>query len=108
MPQTSTVLAALACLSLIKPPATQAAERWFLMSRHGSCADVAALKRKVPDLGDISDPDTFASFMRKKGYDVTSNRIPVPEGKALEVIVPQKELSLIFVTSEMCRSREAR
>jgi hypothetical protein len=105
---TCAALAGLACLSLMTPPTAEAAERWFLMSRHGDCAEVGVLQRKVPDLGEIRDPDAFASFMRKKGYEVTSTRVSVADGKAREVNVPQKELFLIFVTSEMCRSAEAR
>ena len=107
MPGISATLAALAYLSLTTPTA-DAAERWFLMSRHGDCTNVAVLKRKVPDLGDISDPDGFARFMRQKGYDVTSRRISVPKGQAQEVDVPQKELFLIFVTAAMCRGPQTR
>ncbi len=72
------------------------------MSRHGDCAAVATLKRKVPDLGEINDPQAFAVFMRHKGYTVTSTRVPVPKGSAQEVKVPEKDLFLMFVTSEMC------
>ena len=89
-------------------PGAEAAERWFLMSRHGDCVEVGALKRKVPDLGDIGDPEAFAGLMRRKGYEVTSTRIPVPRGKAREVKVPQRELSLIFVTAEVCRGAATR
>jgi len=104
----SAVLASLACLWLTTPPTAGAAEQWFLMSRHGDCAEVGVLKRKVPDLGEISDPEAFASFMRQKGYEVTSSRLSVPKGKAQEVKVPQKDLFLIFVTAELCRGAEVR
>jgi len=99
----SAMLAGLVCVGLTAPPTVEAAERWFLMSRHGDCAEIGVLKRRVPDLGEISDPDAFASFMRQKGYEVTSSRIAVPKGRAQEAKVPQKELFLIFVTAEMCR-----
>jgi len=108
MLRTSATLASLACLSLMTPQTAQAAERWFLMSRHGDCAEVGVLKRKVPDLGDVSDPDTFATFMRQKGYEVTSTRVSVPKGKAQEIKVPQQGLFLIFVTSEMCSGQKTR
>lgn len=104
----SAVLAGLACLGVMTLPAAGAQERWFLMSRHGDCAEVGVLKRKVPDLGEISDPDAFAGFMRQKGYQVTARRMSVPKGTAREVNVPQKGLFLIFVTAEMCRGPEAR
>jgi len=101
-------LAALACLGLMTPPAAQAGERWFLMARHGECTEVGVLKRKVPDLGEISDPDAFVGLMRRKGYEVTSTRVAVPKGMAREIKVPQKGLSLVFVTSELCGGRETR
>ena len=87
-----------ACLMV----SAQAAEQWMLMARHGECAEVASLKRKVPDLGDIRDPDAFAAHMRKKGYEVTSTRHATPKGKAQEVKVPATELFLLFVTLEVC------
>ncbi len=107
LPRIFAALAGFAALGLT-PPTAQAAERWFLMSRHGDCAEVGVLKRKVPDLGEVGDPEAFASFMRQKGYEVTATGVPVPKGKAREIKVPQKELFLIFVTSEMCGGHEAR
>jgi hypothetical protein len=108
VPGISATLAGFACVSLTMLPAAEAAERWFLMSRHGDCAEVGVLKRKVPDLGEISDPDAFARFMRQKGYEVTSSRLSVPRGKAQKVDVPHEHLFLVFVTAEMCRGAEPR
>jgi hypothetical protein len=79
-----------------------ATEAWFLMARHGECASVGSLKRKIPDLGNFSDPHAFAALMRKNGHKVTLTPYPVPKGAAYEVIVPEKELSLVFVTREIC------
>lgn len=101
--RTPAALTICACLGMMAPLPAPASERWFLMSRHGDCAPVATLKRKVPDLGEINDPVAFAAFMRRKGVAVTSTRVPVPKGKAEEVKVPERDLFLMFVTSEMCR-----
>jgi hypothetical protein len=98
----SATLTISAGLGLIMSLSTQATERWFLMSRHGECAEVSTLKRKVPDLGGINDPDAFAMFMRHKGYTVTSTPVSVPKGKAQEVKVPHRDLFLMFVTSDIC------
>jgi len=108
MSRTSAILKVFPCLGLLALPPIQAAERWFLMSRHGDCAEVGTLKRKVPDLGEINDPHAFAKFMRQKGYDVTSTPAAVPKGKGQEVKVPGVDLYLMFVTSEMCSSSGAR
>jgi hypothetical protein len=79
-----------------------AAERWFLMARHGECAPVRSLERKFPDLGNVADPESFIKFVRAKGLAVTSKAMPVPAGSAVEVRVPEKELALVFATAEVC------
>lgn len=73
------------------------------MSRHGECAEIQSLKRKVPDLGEIRHPSTFAKLMRDKGYQVTVNEVSTPKGKVVEVKVPERELSLMFITPEVCQ-----
>lgn len=108
MLRTSATLVGWAYLGLIILPSAQAAESWFLMSRHGDCAEVSVLKRKIPDLGEVSDPRAFSILMRRKGYEVTVTRVPVHQGQAQEVRVPQKDLFLMFVTSEMCRASGTR
>ena len=73
------------------------------MSRHGECADIASLKRKVPDLGEVRDPSAFIQLMRVKGYQVTVNEVAPRTGKVVEVKVPERELFLLFVTPEACQ-----
>jgi len=73
------------------------------MARHGECVEVQSLKRKVPDLGEIRDPFTFTKLMRDKGYQVTVNEVSTPNGKTVEVKVPERELSLMFVMPEVCQ-----
>lgn len=104
----SSSLKRLACLSWMAAMPVQASEQWFLVARHGECARVESLKRKVPDLGEVSDPHAFAALMRKNGHKVALGQMPVPKGKAYEVTVPEKNLSLVFVTSELCGSHVVR
>jgi hypothetical protein len=80
------------------------AERWMLMARHGECAEVGTLKRRVPDLGAIADPESFATFMRQKGLEVTATQRALPNGKFWEVSVPARDLGLVFVTVGLCQS----
>ena len=94
----------IACLAFSCAATAEAADKWFLMGRHGECAEVASLKRKVPDLGEVRDPVAFAAFMRAKGHEVTTNALPVPKGKAQEVKVPAAELFLVFVTADLCEA----
>ncbi|MEW5864099.1 MAG: hypothetical protein AB1773_10985 [Pseudomonadota bacterium] len=78
-------------------------QRWYLMSREGTCFEIGSLKRKVTDLGDIANPDSFVRFMRAKGLDVVARQMPAGAGYAVEVNVPARGLALVFVTSEACR-----
>lgn len=80
----------------------QASEQWFLMARHGECAKIESLKRRIPDLGAVTDPQSFAALMRRNGYATTITQQPLPKGAAFEVIVPAKGLSLVFVTAQLC------
>ena len=102
MSNASATLTIVLCVGSMVALPGQAAERWFLLSRHGECAKVESLKRKIPDLGEVNDPHAFAALMQKNRQKVTLREIPVSAGKAYEVTVPDKELFLIFATSEMC------
>jgi len=75
----------------------------LLMSRHGECAEIQSLKRKVPDLGDIHAPSAFIKLMCDKGYQVMLNEVSTPNGRVVEVKVPERELSLMFVPPEVCQ-----
>ena len=99
----STILVGVALLLFLGEAISLAASEWFLMSRHGECADIASLKRKVPDLGEVRDPSAFIQLMRVKGYQVTVNEVAPRTGKVVEVKVPERELFLLFVTPEACQ-----
>jgi hypothetical protein len=88
-------------------PAT-GADQWFLLGRHGGCFDIETLKRRLPDLPGLTDPDAFIRFVQSKGLQFTRQTHPVPSGKAVEIVVPDRELSLVFVTAELCRAAESR
>jgi hypothetical protein len=92
----------LASFLLLALPLQAAAQNWFLMARHGECSPVSVLARSFPDIGSVADPEAFIKFVRAKGLAVTSKPFPVPSGAAMEVLVPEKSLSLVFVTAELC------
>ena len=104
----SGVLIVAVFLGFIAPLIAGGERQWRLMSRHGDCAEIGLLKRKIPDLGEIHDPYSFIKLMRQKGYEVISNEVAGPAGKGLEVRVPEKELFLMFVTPEVCRGSGTR
>ncbi len=78
-------------------------EKWFLMARHGECAEIKSLQIKVPDIEGIEDPQSFSKLMEEKGYEVITNEPKELQGKALEVSVPEKGLSLMFVIESICK-----
>lgn len=82
-------------------------ETWFLMSRHGECAPIMSLHRKIPDLGTINEPRAFISLMQEKGYQVEVGQLYqelMPE-QAITIRIPEKGLSLLFVRQNLCQSR---
>ena len=89
-------------------PEALAEEQWLLMARHGECTAIEALKRKVPELGDVNDPDSFVKLMRQGGHTTTAAEVPGSGGRAVEVKVPDRGLSLIFARRELCRESGTR
>ena len=102
------ILAAILCGGLAWEHHAFAALEWFLFSRHGECSEIASLKRKVPDLGEVRDPDAFMTLMRDKGHRATAQETSVEKGRLVEMTVPDQGLALVFVTAALCRSVETR
>ena len=73
------------------------------MSRHGQCAEIKVLERKIPDLGDVTSPDTFVNLIEGRGIGVAVTEIPELNGNAVQVNVPGKGLSVIFVKTLLCK-----
>lgn len=71
----------------------------MLMSRHGECAPIAVLARKVPDMGPVTSPGQFVQVLQAKGFEVERTDIP---GGGVLVIVSRLELSPMFVRYESC------
>lgn len=82
-----TILVGVALLLFLGEAMSLAASEWFLMFRHGECADIASLKSRVSDLGEVRDPSAFIQLMRVKGYQVTVNEVATSTGKIVEVKV---------------------
>jgi len=77
-------------------------DKWFLMARHGECAEITSLQRKIPDLGEPKTLDSFVDFMKNKGYSVHQQSLSGLNDSAVEVVIPELSLNLIFVTAELC------
>ena len=85
-----------------------AADKWFLLARHGECFPIRSLERKLPDIGDIAEPESFIKFVRAKGLKVESKVLPVLNGAAVQVLVPESELALVFATAQLSSKIETR
>ena len=77
-------------------------EKWYLMSRHGECAEIAILKRKISDFPEIEDPLSFTRLMRTRGHAVIEQPLKLPSGGAIQIDVAELSLNLIFVTAPLC------
>ena len=97
------IISLLYITSIITGARSDDSEKWFLMSRHGECAEIKSLQRKIPDIDGIEDPESFSKLMEEKGYEVITNELKELQGKALEVSVPEKGLSLMFVIGSICK-----
>jgi hypothetical protein len=95
----------LALASCLAAPAA-AAERWMLMARHGECAEIGTLERRVPNLGNVASPTAFVERMRRDGLQVIAEPLADTGGKAVQVKVPEKNLSLVFVMQELCSRKQ--
>jgi hypothetical protein len=78
----------------------------MLMARHGECAEIATLERRIPGLGSVASPAAFAERMRRDGLQVVSEPLADTGGKAVQVKVPEKNLSLVFVLAELCGRKQ--
>ena len=89
--------------ALVSTAGANDSEKWFLMSRHGECVEIRSLQRKIPDIGNIEDPQSFIMLMEGKGHKVISNEPKELQEEALQVSIPEKGLSLMFVKGYICK-----
>lgn len=95
-------LAAIFLFTCALDTAAQTSGQWFLMARHGECAEISSLLRKIPDLGAPESPNEFVEIMKNRGLGVDQTPLSLPHGEAVELNVTELSLNLIFVTSDLC------
>ena len=81
-------------------------DRWYLMSRHGDCAEISTLARKLPDLPSLNSPASFSRYVQEQGHNVSEQPLNIPNGEAVQIDVPALSLNLIFV-EELCEGYAA-
>lgn len=88
-------------------PAPAIAEAWALLGREGGCYPIQTLKRRVTDLPEVKDPESFERFVRVQGWRYTRRPVAGGPGRAEEFVVESQGLSLVFVTAGFCGNSSA-
>lgn len=78
---------------------------WALAAREGGCFPIQSLRRRLPDLPDVRDPDGFQQYLVAKGWVFQRT---APAGGAVSFTVESQGLALLFVTRERCSSAATR
>jgi membrane-bound lytic murein transglycosylase B len=89
-------------IAAIAPIVALAATQWQLMARHGECDDLDVLRREIPDLAVVENPEAFVVQMRDRGHDASAEVFPGTDGQAVAVKVPALNVDLVFATRALC------
>jgi hypothetical protein len=92
-----------ACLLVVLAGAAAAEPaQWYLMARHGECAPIAVLERKVTGASTISHPDELIRHLQAQGHAVEVVSRDLQLGM-VQLNVPAKSLHLVLVKPSLCR-----
>lgn len=75
---------------------------WMLGNGNGACAQLSSIANKVK-VGSFKTPQELALKMRQRGYQAFALDIGDTPDQLVRVKVPDKDLDLTFVRSELCR-----
>jgi hypothetical protein len=79
-----------------------AAQDWSLFGRHGECAPISSLKRKLQDMPEVRTPEEFAAYLDLKRLKFTRQAHQAVGGGAVEFQVPDAGLAVLFVPRQLC------
>lgn len=85
---------------LITQPVTAA--EWLLLSRHGECAPLDALKKKLPSLPDLNSPDDLAAYLQARHVKYSRKVHSGNHTELHEFQVPSEGLSVILAPRQQC------
>jgi hypothetical protein len=80
------------------------AAEWFLMAREGGCAPLSSLARKGPEFRGLQTPYQLIDKMHAAGHQVDVKEHASPNGPMVEVHVPAKDIAVMVVTAEFCKT----
>jgi hypothetical protein len=81
---------------------TANAQEWSLLGRHGECAPISTLKRKLQDMPEIRTPDEFSVYLESKRLKFTRQVHQTGASAAVSFDVPDAGLAIVFVHRQQC------
>lgn len=87
-------------LILLLPIAVEA--EWYLMARHGECAPIETLSRKVERMQGLDTPERFIAEMERRGHPVVFERGFSGVTETYSVNIETLGLAILFVQGERC------
>jgi hypothetical protein len=81
---------------------TAEAQEWSLFGRHGECAPISSLKRKLQDMPEIRTPDEFSVYLDSKRLKYTRQAHQAGASAAVGFEVPDAGLAIVFVHRQQC------
>ena len=85
---------------LIALPA--AAQDWMLMGRHGECAPLSSLRRKLPEMLDVRSPDALAAYLDGRRIAYRRRDQPLGATTVVEFQVPSAGLAIAVAPASVC------
>ena len=79
-----------------------AAQEWSLFGRHGECAPISSLKRKLVGMPEVRTPEEFSAYLDLKRLKFTRQAHQAVGGGAVEFQVPDAGLAVLFVPRQLC------
>jgi len=81
---------------------TASAQEWSLFGRHGECAPISSLKRKLQDMPEIRTPDEFSVYLESKRLKFTRQVHQIGASPAVGFEVPDAGLAIVIVQRQQC------
>ncbi len=78
------------------------ADEWYLLSRHGECAPLSALRFKLHSAPDFKSPDDFSAYLDHEHISYTRQVHSDAAGQMVEFRVPDKGIAAVFVPEDRC------
>ena len=77
---------------------------WMLAAPDGGCTDLSAIRKKIPDLSAWNSPEELVNSLRARNENVSTLTAKVEPGFMVKVIVPGRDIDVVFVPFHVCRA----